>query len=555
MDKPTAENHSSDTAPLRRVPTWLVLTLLFTTGLGLRLWVIARTEVAARDSVGYVRYALRLEREPLTTVLIEGEQPPGYPAVVMLVSWPVRAWRGNSGPETMVLSCQLASAIMALLSIIPTVLLGRELGGRQVGWIAAGLFLCLPTWLRLTCDGLSEGTYLFWLATALWLGVRALRRPGLVGFAACGLTAGAAYLTRPEGLEVAVAIGAALIGRQFMPALRQSWRRAAPQMLALVAGILIVGGPYAVTIGGLSNKNTAIGILGGNVNDPDGLLPQYGHAGGRTLLAAWYHESGGVSPRWAWAAQALTMETFRAFEFFGLALALIGLAVFRPRGQTGPARAALAGIVVLHALILCRMASLSGYLSERHTLLFVFAGSFSAAAALVWLGRFTFRIPVGMLAAGLLVAGVITAGPALMKPLHYNRAGHKAAGRWLAKNATEEDGILDPFCWAEFYAGRIDMRVTTERPDRLFVVVETSDNQHSRLPLMADARNKAAIGQPVYHWPEKRSLEKAQVVVYAVPRDLLPDPAVTANKPQYHVGVRDSSPTAAAPLTVRGELD
>jgi hypothetical protein len=555
MVEPTASVPLADTAPPRQVPTWLVLTLLFAAGLGLRLWVIARTEVAARDSVGYVRYALRLEREPLITVLRQGEQPPGYPLAVLLVSWPVRAWRGDSGPETMVLSCQLASAIMALLSIIPTVLLGRELGGRQVGWIAAGLFLCLPTWLRLTSDGLSEGTYLFWLAMALWLGVRGLRQPGVGVFAACGLAVGAAYLTRPEGLEVAVAVGAVLLGRQLVAAVRQPWRRAGPQMLALAVGVVIVGGPYVATIGGLTNKNTGNGVLGLKVNDPDGLLPTYGHAGGLPLLAAWFHEFHGLSPRWAWAARSLTMETFRAFEFFGLALALLGLAVFRPRGQTGPARTALIGIIVLHALILCRMASLSGYLSERHTLLFVFAGSFSAAAAVVWLGRFTRRVPVGAITVGLLVVGLATAAPALLKPLHYNRAGHKAAGRWLAKNATDDDGILDPFCWAEFYAGRIEMRITTERPDRLFVVVETSDNQHSRLPLMADARNKAAIGAPVYHWPEKRSLEKAQVVVYAVPRSLLPDPAASNPRPQYHVGVKAASPTAAAPLAVRGELD
>jgi hypothetical protein len=552
MDGPTLANSQADTARSRQVPTWLALTLLFSAGLGLRLWVIARTEVAARDSVGYVRYALRLEREPLTTVLLEGEQPPGYPAVVMLVSWPVRAWRGDSGPDTMVLSCQLASALMAVLSIIPTLLLGRELGGRQVGWIAAGLFLCLPTWLRLTSDGLSEGTFLFWLAMALWLGVRGLRRPSVGAFAACGLMAGAAYLTRPEGLEVAVAIGAVLLGRQLLATVRQPWRRAVPQMLALGIGVLIVGGPYAATIGGLSNKNTVRGVIGDTVNDPDGLLPKYGHAAGRMLLAAWFHESGGLGSRWAWAAQALTLETFRAFEFFGLALALIGLVVFRPRGGTGPARTALVGIIVLHALILCRMGSLSGYLSERHTLLFVFAGSFSAAAGVVWLGRFIPRVPAGALTAGLLVAGLLTAGPALLKPLHYNRAGHKAAGQWLAKNINDDDAILDPFCWAEFYAGRIEMKVTTERPDRLFVIVETSDNQHSRLPLMNDARNKAAIGEVVYHWPEKRSLEKAQVVVYAVPRALLPDPAHISPQPHYHVGVRSASPTAATSPTVHG---
>src|SRR4051812_13985143 len=152
MDQPTKPTPPHDTSDARRVPSWLLWTLLLTAGLGLRLWVIARTEVAARDSVGFIRYALRLEREPLTKVLRDGEQPPGYPGVVLAMSWPVRACAGNTSPETMVMSCQLASAVMAVLSIIPTVFLGRELAGRTVGWLAAALFLCLPAWLRLTSD-------------------------------------------------------------------------------------------------------------------------------------------------------------------------------------------------------------------------------------------------------------------------------------------------------------------------------------------------------------------------------------------------------------------
>jgi hypothetical protein len=538
------------TTAARRLPSWLILTLLISTALGLRLWVIARTEVAARDSVGYIRYALRLEREPLIPILKETEQPPGYAATVMVVSWPVRLIRGNSDSDTMVLSCQLASALMATLSIIPTVLLGREIAGRRVGWIAAGMILSLPTWLRLSCDGLSEGTYLFWLTTALWLGVRALRRPSALAFAGCGLATGFAYLTRPEGLEVIVAFGSVLLARQLVAVWRQQWGRTVAHASALAAGVLLLAGPYVATIGGLSNKNAVRGTIGEPINDPDGLLPQYGHAGGPKLLAAWFHESGGVSPRWAWAARAVTVETVRAFEFFGLALVLIGWVVFRPRPGSGAARTALAAIVILHGLILCRMASLSGYLSERHILLFVVVGSFPAAAAILWLGRFVYRIPTGVIVGGLLLAGLLTAGPALAKPLHYNRAGHKAAGHWLAKTVTDSDAILDPFCWAEFYAGRVETRDTTDRPDRLFVILEPGDNQHSRLPHIPAAKAAAYYGQIVYHWPEKKPLEKAQVVVYEVNGSRLPDPAVTTPQPRYRVTV--SSPTAAAPPVGRG---
>jgi hypothetical protein len=215
--------------------------------------------------------------------------------------------------------------------------------------------------------------------------------------------------------------------------------------------------------------------------------------------------------------------------------------------------AVLAFITGLHALILCRMASLSGYLSERHTLLFVVAGSIPAAAALLWLGdRLRPITSARILTAAAVVAGIAVAAPALAKPMHGNRAGHKAAGLWLADHITANDGILDPFCWAEFYAGRLEWRVTTDRPERLFVVLETSDNQHSRLPHIPDAKAKATLGELVYHWPENRPAEQAQVVVYSVPGDRLPDPARINPRPEYRVGLKAASPTAAGPPTGRG---
>jgi hypothetical protein len=198
------------------------------------------------------------------------------------------------------------------------------------------------------------------------------------------------------------------------------------------------------------------------------------------------------------------------------------------------------------------MASLSGYLSERHTLLFVLVGSLPAAAGLLWLGRFLCRIPTRFQAAGLAIAGLLVASPALTKPLHYNRAGHRAAGQWLAKSAAPDDAILDPFTWAEFYAGRTEFRSRTERPDHLFVIVETGNNLHSRLPHMADAKAKVALGRPVYHWPEVKPLEKAQVVVYSVPGNRLPDPATTNPRPEYRVGITAASPTASARPIVPG---
>lgn len=558
MDEPTAPLPCHDTRDARRVPSWLIWTLLLTAGVGLRLWVIARSEVAARDSVGFVRYALRLEREPLTKVLREGEQPPGYPAAVLALSWPVRAWRGDVSPETMVLSCQLASALMAALSIVPTVLLGRELAGRTVGWLAAAFFLCLPVWLRLTSDGVTEGTFLCFLATGLWLGVRALRKPSALTFAGCGLATGAAYLTRPEGLEIVLAVGAVLVGRQLFTAARQPWRRVAVHAAALVFGVAVLLGPYVGIIGRLSNKNTTTAILG-TADNPDGLLPQYGvsSTGSSLLLADWMHESswltggGTAAARWAWAARAVARETAQGLLYVGLGLAVVGIFLWRPRCGLGPALA-LAVLAAGHALVLCRMASLSGYVSERHTLILIFTGCFPAAVALARLGRRLNGVRPAAIVGGLTLLGLVAAAPALTKPLHHNRAGHKAAGQWLAKTIGANDAVLDPFNWSEFYAGRVEPRVTTDRPGTLYVVLEINDNQHSRLPHIPAAKANAKLGKVAYHWPEKKPADEAQVVVYAVPGDRLPDPTVTKPTPEYRVGVKVASPSASARPTARG---
>src|SRR5436309_1624153 len=100
MDAPTTR--PLPPSPPARTPTWQLLTLILAVGLGLRLWMIARAEVSARDCIGFIRAALRIENErPLTAVLKTTEQPPGYPLALQAVSWPVRAWRGDTSSETM----------------------------------------------------------------------------------------------------------------------------------------------------------------------------------------------------------------------------------------------------------------------------------------------------------------------------------------------------------------------------------------------------------------------------------------------------------------------
>src|SRR5258708_565821 len=65
---------------------WLLLGLSLALVLPLRCWLLYNTEVTARDSVGYIRYAQQFERLSWQEVLKENHQHPGYPLCIHFMS-------------------------------------------------------------------------------------------------------------------------------------------------------------------------------------------------------------------------------------------------------------------------------------------------------------------------------------------------------------------------------------------------------------------------------------------------------------------------------------
>ena len=61
-----------------------ILILLLLTG-GIHAWLIYDTELPARDGVGFMRYAWRLQHEPWGDVLRTSHQHPGYPLTIAAV--------------------------------------------------------------------------------------------------------------------------------------------------------------------------------------------------------------------------------------------------------------------------------------------------------------------------------------------------------------------------------------------------------------------------------------------------------------------------------------
>jgi hypothetical protein len=500
------------------------LAVVLVLALVVRTWIISHTEVTARDSIGFMRFAWNLQEKPWPEVIRSYEQAPGYPISVFAVMQPVRYLAGGLNCDTLVLSAQLASLLASILTVFPLYFLGKTLFGRNAGAIAAALWQCLPVCVQVTSDGLSEATFLLFVAWTLYLAVLALRKPSILRYFLCGVGTGLAYWTRPEGGEMFVAIAAMLI---VTGVFARGWYSTSVRLTAVAAGVLPFIALYVGITGHLTNKPTARDLLNGNDSD---VAPANidAHLSTSSLLFATFANPNDMplESRSLWAIHSVGRETRKTLHYLGAGLALLGLWWFRNHLRNDARLWLLLLLVGLHTAILWRMAIVKGYVSERHTMLIALIACLWIGALLADVGRevSTWRRLkwCGEYGATIALAAVVLGWglPSSLKPMHANRAGHHAAGCWLARNMSPEDEVIDPFCWAHFYSGALfrEGHETLPPPEKRtrYVVLEKSANPHSRLPLVSSARSLAEQGERVYCWPEHEPPERAIVVVYRV---------------------------------------
>jgi hypothetical protein len=224
--------------------------------------------------------------------------------------------------------------------------------------------------------------------------------------------------------------------------------------------------------------------------------------------------------------RAITTEVVRDYQYVASLPVFLGLLWFRNRLGLIPGAWAVLVLGLLHGFVLWRLALAVGYVSDRHVLLLVLCGSFWGAALTAVIGKRIAEACHGVPAPAwptvallFLLTGYCI--PETLKPLHANRAGHHAAGLWLAAHTSPADPIEDPFCWAHYYAGRVLLegkpipQAEGYRPTQ-YAVLEQSDHEHIRLPTIGRAQELASRGEVVYWWPENVPEAQAKVCVYAV---------------------------------------
>lgn len=182
------------------------------------------------DGRGYIR---PFDFELLERVRPTAEYPPLFPALVSIVSFV---------GVTSVEGQRLAMTLVGTGTVVAVGLLGRRVGGENVGLVAAGLAAVYP--MLFLSDGvlMAETPYVLLVTVALLLAYRAADQPSRGRFALLGVAIGLSALTRAEGLGLALllVIPLAVGARSFPP--RRRLELAAVGLV--VAGLVVV--PWTV---------------------------------------------------------------------------------------------------------------------------------------------------------------------------------------------------------------------------------------------------------------------------------------------------------------------
>jgi hypothetical protein len=214
-------------------------------GFALRVAIGLTDDAPSTDETAYLRSGISL---------IEGDGfqraghpelhfPPFVPFLLGLASRLVDAHVG-----AVVLTCVAGTAL-----IVPLALLALRLAGQGAGvvtaWVAA-LAPGLATMPAARGAG-SEAEYTLLVVTAVWLVVSAADhrgRPRLVRVAGTGLLVGLAYLTRPEGLFMALPLGAAVVVVAFRGAGSADERDRDRPMLSRLGGAAALMAAFAAPL-------------------------------------------------------------------------------------------------------------------------------------------------------------------------------------------------------------------------------------------------------------------------------------------------------------------
>src|SRR5271157_3394327 len=180
---------------------------------GLMSWGLRHTEASFADGLRYIRQAEQIHRGDWQDGLVGSIDHPLHPLGIVAAHGLV----GGEGP----VSWQRAAVALAfgciVLLVIPLYLLTRDAFGAETAWLGCLLVMANPLFNSILANVLSESSFLLFWTWGFWTAIRFLREgrfcwlPLTISFGVL------AYLSRPEGLLLPMAMVLTLGGLASAP--------------------------------------------------------------------------------------------------------------------------------------------------------------------------------------------------------------------------------------------------------------------------------------------------------------------------------------------------
>jgi hypothetical protein len=480
-------------------------------------WLAARTDVFFADGLRYINQARAIEQGAWAQALVRSVDHPIYPMAIAAM----HGLLGGHDPRAWQTAAQAAAAIAGVLLVIPIYLVSADVIGPSRAWLAVFLIYLLPCDSHILADAMSESTFLLFWTWGIWSTLRFLRAGRLVWLPLAVAFSVLAYLTRPEGLILPVALLFTLIllfldRSPGIPAAKRGWA-----IVMLVVGPIALAGPFMIMKGGISTKPSMLRVLGI----------------GRAAPAMAVERERPLDPDQSTAktiflaTRAMLRSVEGATSLPLLLLAPLGVAA----GWSSPTSRRywlfLGTIVGLSTLAMIRLHAMSGYCTPRHAMVVAWilipasvTGIFRVIAALAHVGEKWARAPISSqrletaISFVLLAGWVALWGPSAVAAIDPGFAGYRQAGEWLASSARPGEGLVDPKGFCLFYANKPGYTFATlvqgvHDPAVRWVVAHEAliygpwDYSKSLRALVADRR-------PIRIFPVKPGRRVSKVYVY-----------------------------------------
>ena len=412
----------------------------------------SHAEVMFNDGLRYIGQAQRIDQGAWKDGLLKAVDHPMYPLGIATAHRLI----GGETPQSWERSGQLASAFAAVLWIIPFYLIAVELYGGASAWLAALLALVVPLTGHVFGDVLSESTFLLFWTWGVWTALKFLGQgrfvwlPATIGFAAL------AYLSRPEGLLLPVALVTTLGAVPLLRSTRMNWPRWWRAVAFLVIGPALILTPYIAIKGGLGTKPAIARLLGTAPKSGAKAVERQ-----RPLV-----EGQSTATTYLIAVREVSTAIKDGVTLPLLPFILAGLYFSWPPGERSRAWMFIVFILLLGFLALVRLHATGGYCTPRHAMIIVYPLIALAAHGLHglvgkitlpgrWFGLDEGRYEIGPALWGVLLVGLgLFYAPETLAPINQANAGYRSAGEYLAKQVQGDERTVDLTGLSLFYASK-----------------------------------------------------------------------------------------------------